>query len=333
MELVTGATGYVGGRLLARLARDGRQLRALARDPSRLEQLDGVEAVAGDLVRDTGLDAALDGVETAYYLVHSMEPSAAAGGNGAPGGVGARDRAAAGGLGARDRSASGFGARDRVAATNFARAATAAGVERVVYLGGIVPQDAPLSPHLASRLEVERILLEAAPSSTALRASIVVGSRSSSFRILVRLIERLRVLPFPAWRDHRTQPISERDAIEFLARTPDTPEAAGRSLDIAGPDVLSYGAMIEQIAELMGVSRTPIRLGVSQTPAASAVVAGVVGQPVELVRPLMESLEYDLLPRPDANARDVYDIRLHSFERAVEHALREWERTEELTAR
>jgi uncharacterized protein YbjT (DUF2867 family) len=334
MELVTGATGYVGGRLLARLAREGRQLRALARDPSRLEQLGGVEAVAGDLVRDTGLDAALDGVETAYYLVHSMEPSAAAGGSGAPGGFGARDRVAAGGVGARDRAAAGgFGARDRVAASNFARAATAAGVERVVYLGGIVPQDAPLSPHLASRLEVERILLEAAPSSTALRASIVVGSRSSSFRILVRLIERLRVLPFPAWRDHRTQPISERDAIEFLARTPDTPEAAGRSLDIAGPDVLSYGAMIEQIAELMGVSRTPIRLGVSQTPAASAVVAGVVGQPVELVRPLMESLEYDLLPRPDANARDVYDIRLHSFERAVEHALREWERTEELTAR
>jgi uncharacterized protein YbjT (DUF2867 family) len=307
MELVTGATGYVGGRLLERLASEDRPLRALARAPSRLEAIDGVEAVAGDLVRDTGLEAALDGVETAYYLVHSME--AGAGGNGD------------------------FGARDRTAARNFARAASAAGVERIIYLGGLVPQDAQLSPHLASRLEVERILLEAAPSSTALRASIIVGARSSSFRILVRLIERLRVLPFPAWRDHRTQPIFERDAIEYLARTPSTPAAAGRSLDIAGPDVLSYGAMIEQIAELMGVSRTPIRLGLSQTPAASAVVAGIVGQPVELVRPLMESLEYDLLPRADANARDVYDIGGHSFERAVEHALREWERTEELTAR
>jgi uncharacterized protein YbjT (DUF2867 family) len=309
MELVTGATGYVGGRLLERLAREERPLRALARDPSRLDRIDGVERVAGDLVRGRGLEAALDGVETAYYLVHSMEPSAAAGGNGD------------------------FGVRDRDAARNFARAATAAGVERIVYLGGLVPQDAPLSPHLASRLEVERILLEAAPSSTALRASIIVGARSSSFRILVRLIERLRVLPFPAWRDHRTQPIAERDAIEYLARTPETPEAAGRSLDIAGPDVLSYGAMIEQIAEQMGVGRTPIRLRVSQTPAASAVVAGVVGQPIELVRPLMESLEYDLLPRAGANARDVYDIRGHSFERAVEHALREWETREELTAR
>jgi uncharacterized protein YbjT (DUF2867 family) len=328
MKLVTGATGYVGGRLLERLAREGGPLRALARDPSRLSGLDGVDAVAGDLVRDVGLEAALDGVSNAYYLVHSMEPAAGAG---AAGGNGSGDGGNGGGP-----SGGGFGdfgARDRLAASNFARAAQAAGVERIVYLGGLVPQDAPLSAHLASRLEVERILLEAAPKSTALRASIIVGARSSSFRILVRLIERLRVLPFPAWRDHRTQPIFERDAIEYLARTPETPGAAGRSLDIAGPDVLSYGAMIEKIAELMGVGRTPLRLGLSQTPAASAVVAGVVGQPVELVRPLMESLEHDLLPRADANARDVYDIKVHSFERAVEHALREWERTEELTAR
>jgi hypothetical protein len=195
-----------------------------------------------------------------------------------------------------------------------------------------VPQDAPLSAHLASRLEVERILLEAAPSSTALRASIIVGARSSSFRILVRLVERLRVLPFPAWRDHRTQPISERDAIEYLARTPGTPGAAGRSLDIAGRDVLSYGAMIERIADHMGVGRMPLRLRASQTPAASAVVAGIVGQPIELVRPLMQSLEYDLLPRDDS-AREIYGIRGQGFDRAVEHALREWERTEELAAR
>jgi uncharacterized protein YbjT (DUF2867 family) len=308
MELVTGATGYVGGRLIERLAREGRPLRALARDPSRLEPVDGVEPVAADLLRDRGLDAALDGVETAYYLVHSMEPAAGAGADGD------------------------FGSRDRLAARNFARAAARAGVERVVYLGGIVPQGAPLSAHLASRLEVERILLEAAPSSTALRASILVGARSSSFRILVRLIERLRVLPFPAWRDHRTRPIFERDAVEYLARTPQVPEAAGRSLDIAGPDVLSYGAMIERIADLMSVGRMPLRLPVSQTPAASAVVAAIVDQPLELVRPLMQSLEHDLLPRND-DAAALYGIRGHRFERAVEHALREWERTEELTAR
>src|SRR3954469_412334 len=307
MELVTGATGYVGGRLTGRLLSEGRSVRALARDASRLAGLTGVDAVSGDLVLDTGLEAALDGGEPAYSPVPSMAPAAGATGD--------------------------FAARDRQAARNFARAAGAAGVERTVYLGGFVPQEARLSPHLASRLEVERILLEAAPSSTALRASIIVGARSSSFRILVRLIERLRFLPFPAWRDHRTQPIAERDAIEYLARTPTVADAAGRSLDIAGPDVLSYGEMIERIAELMGVGRTPIRLGVSQTPTASAGVAGVVGQPVELVRPLMESLEYDLLPRADARASELYGIRGHRFDRSVEHALREWERTEELAAR
>ena len=109
----------------------------------------------------------------------------------------------------------------------------------------------------------------------------------------------MRFLPMPAWHANRTQPIDERDAVEYLVRTPATPAAAGRSLDIAGSDVLRYGEMIEQIAELMGVGRTSIPLGLSQTPAASAVVARIVGQPLELVRPLMESLGHELLPREE----------------------------------
>jgi len=314
MDLVTGATGYVGGRLIERLVREGRPLRALARNPRRLEPVEGVEVLRGDLVEATGLEVALDGVETAYYLVHSMEPAA-----------GAARKAAA----ARN---GGFVGRDRLAASNFAAAAQVAGVERIVYLGGIVPRGGPRSEHLASRLEVEQILLEAAPKSTALRASIMIGARSSPFRLLVRLVERLRFLPFPAWRDNRTAPIDERDAIEYLARTPLVDGAAGRSLDISGPDVLSYGEMIEQIAVELGVSRTPVRLGVSQTPTASAVVAAVVDQPVELVRPLMQSLETDLLPRDDSASR-VYGLRPRPFRRALEHALGEWERTEELAAR
>jgi uncharacterized protein YbjT (DUF2867 family) len=308
-ELVTGATGYVGGRLIERLLREGREVRALARNPSKLEAPPEVRAVKGDLVTGRGLTRALDGVSVAYYLVHSMEPAA----------------------GSTDGD---FASRDRSAAENFAHAAEAAGVERIVYLGGMVPSldDGQLSPHLASRLEVERTLLDALPRSTALRASIVVGARSASFRILVRLVERMRVLPFPAWRDHRTQPIDERDAIEYLARTPFTPAAEGKSLDIAGPDLMSYGQMIERIADLMGVGRTPVRIGTSATPLASAVVSSIVDQPVELVRPLMYSLERDLLPRNDS-ARELYGFRIHSFDRAVEHALREWERREELAAR
>jgi uncharacterized protein YbjT (DUF2867 family) len=308
MDLVTGATGYVGGRLIGRLRAEGLPVRAMARNPGRFEPVEGVEAVRADVVAGQGLREALDGVDTAYYLIHSMERVTGASQNG------------------------GFGGRDRLAAENFARAATDAGVERIVYLGGIVPNGEAISPHLASRLEVEDILFDAVPRSTAFRASILVGAGSSSFRLLVRLVERLRVLPFPGWRSHSTAPLFERDAIEYLARAPQTPDAAGRSLDIAGPDVVTYGEMIERIADVMGVGRLPLPLGLSQTPAASAVVSALVGQPRELVQPLMESLEYDLLPR-DRDAQRIFDIRPHRFERAVEHALREWEATEELAAR
>jgi uncharacterized protein YbjT (DUF2867 family) len=137
----------------------------------------------------------------------------------------------------------------------------------------------------------------------------------------------------PIWRENRTQPIDERDVVEFLARTPSTPAAAGRSLDVAGPDLMTYGEMIERIAELMGVSRTPLRFRRSLTPPASAVVSAVTEQPLELVRPLMESLESDIVPRDPDEAPRVYGIRPRSFERAVEHALAEWEADEPLGAR
>jgi uncharacterized protein YbjT (DUF2867 family) len=304
MELVTGATGYMGGRLVERLRSGGRPVRALARDAARLEPVPGVEAVEADLLRPDTLARALDGCSTAYYLVHSMQ----AGVNGA------------------------FADRDRKAAENFVEAARRAGIERLVYLGGLVPEGGPRSEHLASRLEVEEILLAGVPRSTALRASIVIGARSSSFRILVRLVSSLRLLPLPAWRDNRTQPIFEGDAIEYLARTPETPAAEGRSLDIVGPEVMSYGAMVERIADGMGVSRLSVPIPASQTPAASAVVSAVTDAPLELVRPLMESLEHDLLPRDDDASR-IYGIEPHGFERAVEHALRDWEREEGLAAR
>ncbi|HEY1359076.1 MAG TPA: NAD(P)H-binding protein [Thermoleophilaceae bacterium] len=304
MELVTGATGYVGGRLVRRLTGEGRAVRALARDASRLERVEGVEPVEGDLLGEERLERLLEDCSSAYYLVHSME---AASGNG-------------------------FADRDRRAAERFGRAAAAAGVERIVYLGGIAPAGNP-SSHLGSRLEVERILLDAVPRSTALRASIVIGAGSSSFRVLVRLVERMRVLVMPAWRHNRTQPIDERDVIEFLARTPATDAAAGRSLDVAGPDVVSYAEMIERIADHMGVGRMPLGLRRSHTPPASALVAAVTQQPLELVRPLMESLESDVLARDADEAPRLYGIRPRGFDRAVEHALAEWESREPLAAR
>lgn len=290
---------------MRRLVADGREVRALARTPAKLAG-EPVEVVRGDVLSGEGLHAALDGVDTAYYLIHSM--ARGAGPNGA------------------------FADLDRRAADNFARAAQEAGVDRIVYLGGLVPQGAATSPHLRSRLEVEQMLLDAIPDSVALRASIVIGARSSSFRLLVRLIERLKVLPMPGWRTNRTQPIDERDAIEYLARAPLAADAAGRSFDIAGPDVLTYQQMIERIADAMGVGRVPLALGVSLTPPAAAVVAGVTGLDLELVRPLMESLEYDLLPR-NMDAATVFAHRPRRFERAVEHALAEWETMQPLAAR
>src|SRR4051812_35608476 len=305
MELLTGATGYIGGRLMRRLIAEGRDVRALARVPDRLAG-EPVEVFQGDVIAGTGLREALDGCETAYYLIHSMEH--AAGPNGA------------------------FADLDRRAADNFARAAQEAGVDRLVYLGGLVPQGQELSPHLRSRLEVEEILLDAIPDSVALRASIVIGARSSSFQLLVRLIERLRVLPMPSWRTNRTQPIDERDAIEYLARAPLARAAAGRSLDIAGPHVVTDAQMIDRIADSMGVGRAPVGLGFSLTPPAAAVVAGVTGLDLELVRPLMESLEYDLLPR-DMDAVAIFGHKPRRFDRAVEHALAEWETMQPLAAR
>ena len=247
---------------------------------------------------------ALAGAEAAYYLIHSMEPS----------------------------TDGPFAERERRAAQNFAAAARQAGVERVVYLGGLLPRDGRPSPHLASRHAVEEILLDAAPRSVALRASIVIGARSRSFRFLVRLVERLPVLALPAWRDHRTAPLDERDMLEFLVAALDVPEVAGCSLDIAGPDVLSYREMLERIAELMLVNRPVVRLGVNLTPVAAPVAAAVAGEDPELIAPLMAGLEGDLLPRDD-RAAGLMGVRLHTFPAAVEHALREWEAIEPLAAR
>ncbi len=301
--LVTGITGFVGAALVPRLQRDGHELRGFARDPSRARA--DISVVRGDVVTGAGLDEALDGVEAAYFLIHSMEPS--------PNG-------------------SGFADRERGAAENFARAAQAAGVEQIVYLGGPVPAGAPVSAHLASRLAVEEILLAATPASTALRASIIIGARSRSFRFLVRLVERLPVLALPAWRENRTRPIDQRDVIELLVASLTTPGAAGQSLDIGGPDILSYAQMIECIRDRMLVGRPRIDVNFSATAIAAPLAAAVAGETVDLVLPLMQGLDSDLLPRDD-RAAGLLGVRLHSFAAAVERSLREWEAAEELRAR
>ncbi len=304
--LVTGATGYVGARLVARLEREGHTIRAFARDPRRV--VAPVPVVEGDAVSGAGLDEALAGIDVAYFLIHSMEPAASPDGK--------------------------FVVRERRAAENFARAAQDAGVKRIVYLGGPVPPEgARVSEHLFSRLAVEKILLDASPCSVAFRASVVIGAGNRSFRFLVRLVERLPVLAVPAWRTHRSAPIDERDMLELLARAATSDAVCGQSLDAAGPEIVTYGELVDRIREQMLVARPTISFRrITATPIASRVSAVIAGEDHALIGPLMESLEEDLLPRDD-RAAELLGVRLHSLDAAIERALREWEKTEPLKAR
>jgi uncharacterized protein YbjT (DUF2867 family) len=320
--LVTGASGFVGSLLVPRLLADGHDVRALGREPGRVrEALErpgsgrggsqdtaaAAEIVRGDALTGAGLEAALDGVQVAYYLIHSMER-------------------------ARNAAPAPFAERERIAAETFATAAAAAGVDRIVYLGGLQGRsDGPGSRHLQSRGQVEQILIDAVPGSVALRASIVIGARSRSFRFLVRLVERMPVLALPAWRNFHTQPIDERDIIEMLAASAGA-RVGGRSLDVGGPDVLTYGEMISRIAELMLLRRPSLPLGVNLTAFTGRVAAAIAGEDPELVLPLMEGLQGDLLAGED-HADELLGVRLHSFDAAVEHALAEWETFEPLAAR
>ncbi len=314
--LVTGASGFVGSQLIPHLLADGHEVRALGRAPARVraalaqpgsgEITESVEIFRGDALTGGGLVRALEQVEVVYYLIHSME---------------------------RASGDSPFAEREAAAAHTFAAAAVRAGVRRVVYLGGLMgTEPVRVSRHLASREAVERILLQHIPDSVALRASIVIGARSRSFRLLVHLVERLRVLALPSWRRYRTQPIDTRDVTEMLAAAATVPEVSGLSMDVGGPDVLSYGEMIARIAELMLVSRPALGVGMSVTPLTARVVAAITGEDPELMVPLMESLQGDLLCDDECAAK-LLNVRLHSFDAAVEHALGEWEEHEPLAAR
>ncbi|HEY3758545.1 MAG TPA: NAD-dependent epimerase/dehydratase family protein [Solirubrobacteraceae bacterium] len=334
--LVTGVSGFVGAMLAPRLLADGHRVRALSRDPQRAAAAlaDGLEApahdltesdphdltesdplraseiVQGDVLTGAGLKRALDGIEVAYYLVHSMEsPRAGA------------------------TFGQGFPERERLGAQNFADAAHRAGVRRIVYLGGLVPRSStPVSTHLASREAVEEILLEAIPDSVALRSSIVIGARSRSFRMLVRLIERMPVLTLPPWRRFRTQPIDARDAIELLVAAADARAVAGRSLDIGGPEALTYEQLLTRIADSLLLSRPTFALGIGVTPLTARLAAAISREDPELTVALMEGLRSDLLPAEDRTA-ELLGVPLHSLDAAIECALRDWEAVEPLAAR
>jgi uncharacterized protein YbjT (DUF2867 family) len=290
--LVTGASGYVGSQLIPDLLRRGHEVRALARDPSRSRVPAGAATLRGDALSGEGLAAALDGVRTAYYLIHSM------------------------GRGATDDS---FAERDRRAARTFADAATAAGVERVIYLGGLGPTGAAASLHLRSRHEVAEILRAHGPDLVYVRAAMVIGAQSASFMMLRSLVARLPAMICPRWIDTRSQPVAVADvvaALAELARAPETPA----EVQLGGPDVMTYREMMVRTARVLG-RRPPVIVKVPVlSPRLSSYWVTLVTQvDPGLARPLVDGLKSELLverpPPPGINDRP------RDFETAVREAL------------
>ncbi len=295
--LVTGASGYVGGRLVPRLLEAGYPVRCYARSPRKLGDRPWaadprVELASGDVADFDALRGALAGCRAAYYLVHSM--------------IAARED---------------YARRDRELAGTFARAAAAAGVPRIIYLGGLGETGADLSRHLASRREVEAALAEAGVPVTVLRAAMIIGSGSASFEILRYLVERLPVMVTPRWVRTPAQPIAIRDALFYLVECLRVPGTAGRTLDIGGPDVVTYREIIDLLAEVRGLRRRRILPVPVLTPHLSSLWIHLV-TPVSrhIARPLADGLRNPVVCRNDDAVRLMPHRRL-TVREAVEAAL------------
>lgn len=280
--LVTGATGYIGGRLVPELLAAGHQVRAMTRTAGWLRDVPwaaDVQVVTADVGHPESLPAALDGVDVAYYLIHSI-------------GTGSR-----------------FADTDRQGARHFAEAARQAGVGRIVYLGGLADEHADhVSEHLASRAEVGRILLDSGVPTAVLRAAVILGSGSASFEMLRYLTERLPVMTTPVWVRTRIQPIAVRDVLRYLVGCAGLPPSVNRAFDIGGPDVLTYEQMMQAYAEVAGLRRRRIVRIPVLTPSLSSHWVGLVTPvPAAIARPLVESLRTEVVCREHDIARYVPD--------------------------
>ncbi|MCX6997166.1 MAG: SDR family oxidoreductase [Kiritimatiellaeota bacterium] len=294
MILVTGATGYVGGRLVPRLLAAGYRVRCLVRDPARLKGrawLSQVEFAQGDMLQPETLVAAMRGVRALYYLVHSL-------GGG-----------------------SDFASRDLMAARNCAAAARASGVERIIYLGGLGDPHANLSPHLRSRQETGAALREAGVPVTEFRAAVIVGSGSLSFELVRYLTERLPVMICPRWVFTRTQPIAIHNVLDYLVATLDAPESGGCIVEIGGRDVLTYAEMMIGYAKARGLKRWLIPVPVLTPRLSSYWVHLVTPIPAVIAQPLIKSLGNEVVVRDDTAQRLFPSVELADYTTAVRMAL------------
>jgi uncharacterized protein YbjT (DUF2867 family) len=294
LVLVTGATGYVGGRLVPRLLARGYRVRCLVRDPARLEGRpwrSSVEVVSGDVLQPESLTSAMTGVQVAYYLVHSL--------------IGGPD----------------FHRRDLTGALNFAFAARTAGLGRIIFLGGLADASSSLSEHLRSRQQTGFALRSAGVPVTEFRAGIIVGSGSVSFEIVRYLTERVPVLICPRWVYTRTQPIGIREVLEYLVAAIGEPASSGRIIEIGGADVVTYGEMMMIYAQVRGLKRLMLPVPFLTPRLSSLWVSFITPVSAAIARPLIDGLRNESVVRDPAAARLFPHIRPVGYGTAVERAL------------
>lgn len=290
--LVTGASGYVGGRLVPELVKRGYQVRCMARNPEVLKARNwsNLEIVQGDVLRPATLSAALKNIDTAYYLIHSMGDK------------------------------SNFEVTDTLAAENFGKTAKKAGVSRIIYLGGLAKSSDKLSPHLESRQNVGKVLRKSGIRLTELRASIIIGSGSASFEIIRDLVKKLPIMITPRWVRSYCEPIAIKNVIEYLIKCLDSSETVGQILEIGGGEIFTYGQMMKIVAELMGkkIIMIPIPL---LTPRLSAYWLNIVTSvPMSIAHPLVEGLRNDSICI-DRRIQEWIKLDLLPFKVAVQMAL------------
>ena len=290
--LITGATGYIGGRLLARFERLGRPVRCIARNPEALRSrvAPSTEVVRGDVLDPASLGEALAGIETAFYLVHSMGASAD------------------------------FAGLDRAGARHFGEAARAAGVRRIVYVGGLGEAGEGLSAHLKSRHETGDILRESGVEIVEFRASIVIGSGSLSYEMVRALTERLPVMVCPRWVAIQAQPIAIEDLLAYLIEALDLPPGASRIYEIGGPDIVSYGDIMREYARQRGLRRLMIPVPLLTPHLSSLWLALVTPRYARVGRKLIASIRNATVVR-DARALTDFAVRPRGLREAIARSI------------
>lgn len=289
--LVSGATGFIGRLLTERLLSDGYTVRCMVRGNGACIPGEA-ETVCADMLEPVSLTRALDGIDTAYYLVHTMSGGRA-----------------------------GFERRDREAAGNFVAAAEKAGVRRVIYLGGLGETGDDLSEHLKSRLEVADILRNGCFATTFLRAAIILGAGGASFEMVRSLVNRLPVMITPRWVETRCQPIAVADVIAYLAGCLADERTTGRTFDIGGPEVLTYKAMMERFGRIEGRNLLILPVPVLTPKLSSYWVGLITPVPPSVSMPLIEGLKNEVVCRDNDAIREIIDIRLTPYDEAVRSAL------------